>query len=59
MLPELPRGNVRVVLMHPGEYILPDGRKTGRYADKKLRERGVELHAKIEGRRRHVRQKWN
>ena len=33
--------------MHPGEYILPElGEKLGRYADKKLRERGVEIRAK-------------
>ena len=33
-----------LVLVHPGEYILPEiGEKLGRYADKKLRERGVEF----------------
>ena len=34
-----------IVLVHPGEYILPElGDKLGRYADKKLRDRGVEIH---------------
>jgi len=38
---------LRLVLVHPGEFILPElGEKLGRYADKKLRERGVEIHAK-------------
>jgi NADH dehydrogenase len=35
---------LRVVLVHPGDYILPElGEDLGRYADKKLRERGVEI----------------
>jgi NADH:quinone reductase (non-electrogenic) len=35
---------LRVVLVHPGEVILPElGEKLGRYADKKLAERGVEI----------------
>src|SRR6266853_1497928 len=38
---------LRIVLVHPGEFILPElGDKLGRYADRKLRERGVEIHAK-------------
>ena len=36
-----------VVLVHPGEFILPElGGKLGRYADEKVRARGVEIHAK-------------
>jgi NADH dehydrogenase len=38
---------LRIVLVHPGEFILPEiGNKLGGYADKKLRARGVEIHAK-------------
>jgi NADH:ubiquinone reductase (H+-translocating) len=38
---------LRIVLVHPGEFILPElGEKLGRYADTKLRQRGVEIHAK-------------
>jgi NADH dehydrogenase len=38
---------LRVVLVHPGEYILPElGEDLGRYADRKLRERGVEIRCK-------------
>src|SRR5260370_3159048 len=38
---------LRVVLVHPGDYILPElGEELGRYADKKLRERGVEIRSK-------------
>jgi NADH:quinone reductase (non-electrogenic) len=38
---------LRLVLVHPGEFILPElGEKLGRYADKKLRQRGVEIHPK-------------
>ena len=45
--PNLREEMLRVVLVHPGEYILPEiGEKLGRYADKKLRARGVEIHAK-------------
>ena len=45
--PNLKEDMLRVVLVHPGEFILPElGEKLGRYADKKLRERGVEIHAK-------------
>ncbi|HEV3408991.1 MAG TPA: NAD(P)/FAD-dependent oxidoreductase, partial [Chthoniobacterales bacterium] len=43
--PNLRPEMLRVVLVHPGEYILPElGEKLGRYADRKLRERGVEIH---------------
>jgi len=35
---------LRVVLVHPGNVILPElGQKLGRYAEKKLAERGVEI----------------
>jgi len=45
--PNLKEEMLRIVLVHPGEYILPElGEKLGRYADKKLRERGVEIHPK-------------
>jgi NADH dehydrogenase len=38
---------LRVVLVHPGEFILPElGEKLGRYADRKLRKRGVEIRPK-------------
>lgn len=36
---------LRVVLVHPGDVILPElGEKLGRYAQMKLAERGVEIH---------------
>src|SRR5439155_21442667 len=45
--PNLKEEMLRVVLVHPGEFILPElGEKLGRYADKKLRARGVEIHAR-------------
>jgi NADH dehydrogenase len=45
--PNLREEMLRIVLVHPGDYILPEiGEKLGRYADKKLRARGVEIHAK-------------
>jgi NADH dehydrogenase len=45
--PNLKEGMLRIVLVHPGEYILPElGEKLGRYADKKLRARGVEIRPK-------------
>jgi NADH dehydrogenase len=35
---------LRLVLVHPGEFILPElGEKLGRYAQRKLAERGVEI----------------
>lgn len=43
--PNLKPEMLRVVVVHPGDYILPElGEKLGRYADRKLRERGVEIH---------------
>ena len=45
--PNLQESMLRVVLVHPGDYILPElGEKLGRYADKKLRKRGVEIRQK-------------
>src|SRR5438045_7734308 len=42
--PNLREEMLRVVLVHPGEFILPElGGKLGRYADKKVRARGVEI----------------
>src|SRR5215831_5358506 len=44
--PNLKQEMLRLVLVHPGEYILPElGEKLGRYADKKLRDRRVEIHS--------------
>src|SRR5215475_4699076 len=44
--PNLKEDMLRLVLVHPGEYILPElGEKLGRYADKKLCERGVEIRS--------------
>jgi NADH dehydrogenase len=45
--PNLREEMLRVVLVHPGEFILPElGGKLGRYADKKVRARGVEIFSK-------------
>jgi NADH dehydrogenase len=45
--PNLKEEMLRIVLVHPGEYILPElGEKLGRYADRKLRQRDVEIHPK-------------
>jgi NADH dehydrogenase len=45
--PNLKAEMLRVVLVHPGEFILPElGGKLGRYADKKVRARGVEIFSK-------------
>ena len=42
--PQLAPQEVRVVLIHPGEVVLPElGEKLGRYAQQKLAERGVEI----------------
>ena len=42
--PHLRKEMLRVVLVHPGEVILPElGERLGRYAQKKLAERGVEI----------------
>lgn len=45
--PHLKEEMLRVVLVHPGEVILPElGEKLGRYAQQKLAERGVEIRTK-------------
>jgi NADH:ubiquinone reductase (H+-translocating) len=37
---------IRVVLVHPGDFVLPElGEKLGRYTSRKLAERGVQLRA--------------
>jgi len=42
--PQLAPQEVRVVLVHPGEVVLPElGEKLGRYAQQKLVDRGVEV----------------
>lgn len=45
--PHIPKEKVRMVLVHPGEVILPElSEKLGRYAQEKLVGRGVEIRAK-------------
>jgi NADH dehydrogenase len=45
--PHLKQDMLRVVLVHPGEVILPElGESLGRYAQKKLADRGVEIRLK-------------
>src|SRR5215475_742470 len=42
--PQLREELIRVVVVHPGEFILPElGEELGRYAERKLRERKVEV----------------
>ena len=42
--PRLGDEEIRVVVIHPGEYLLPElGEELGRYAERKLRERKVEV----------------
>jgi NADH dehydrogenase len=44
--PNLARRMLRLVLVHPGEFVLPElGPALGRYASERLRRRGVEIHA--------------
>jgi NADH:ubiquinone reductase (H+-translocating) len=44
--PNLKPEMVRVVLVHPGDFVLPElGEQLGRYASRKLAERGVEIFA--------------
>jgi len=44
--PNLTSEMIRVVLVHPGEFVLPElGEELGRYASRKLAERGVEIKA--------------
>ena len=45
--PQLASQEVRVVLVHPGEFVLPElGETLGRYAQQKLVERSVEIRPK-------------
>ena len=42
--PELNEALIRVVLVHPGQWLLPElGEELGRYAERKLCERGVDV----------------
>src|SRR6266480_2477359 len=42
--PRLSDEEIRVVVIHPGEYLLPElGEELGRYAERKMRERKVEV----------------
>src|SRR6516164_6308961 len=44
--PNLKSEMIRVVLVHPGEFVLPElGEELGRYASRKLAERGVEVRS--------------
>ena len=44
--PNLEPEMIRVVLLHPGDFVLPElGESLGRYASRKLAERGVELRS--------------
>jgi NADH dehydrogenase len=44
--PNLKPEMLRLVLVHPGEFVLPElGPELGRYASEQLRRRGVEIHA--------------
>ena len=55
--PRLSQDMVRVVLVHPGEVILPEcGISLGRYAERKLRERQVEikLNCRVTGLSEHM-----
>ena len=46
--PDLSEELVRVVLVHPGQFVLPElGEALGTYAERKLRERGVEVIASV------------
>ena len=42
--PNLSEEEIRVVVIHPGDYLLPElGEELGRYAERKMRERKVEV----------------
>jgi NADH:ubiquinone reductase (H+-translocating) len=46
--PHLDESRLRFVLVHPGPHILPElGEKLGKYAERKLAERGVEIRTGI------------
>jgi NADH dehydrogenase len=50
--PDLSEELVRVVLVHPGQFVLPElGEELGEYTERKLRERGVEVipRVRVEG----------
>ena len=45
--PNLKPSMIRMVLVHPGEHVLPElGPELGAYADRVLSERGIEIHPK-------------
>ena len=45
--PHIPKQKIRMILVHPGEVILPElSEKLGRYAQEKLVGRGVEIRSK-------------
>ncbi len=45
--PHIPKEKIRMILVHPGEVILPElSEKLGRYAQEKLVGRGVEIRSK-------------
>ncbi len=45
--PNLKSSMIRMVLVHPGEHVLPElGPELGAYADRVLSERGIEIHPK-------------
>lgn len=46
--PNLESDMVRIVLIHPGKYLLPElGEKLGRYTQDKLRKRGIEVRTEV------------
>ncbi|HYV18001.1 MAG TPA: NAD(P)/FAD-dependent oxidoreductase [Verrucomicrobiae bacterium] len=46
--PNIGAKNVRFVLVHPGDYILPElGEELGRYAQEKLAARGIEIRGRV------------
>jgi NADH:quinone reductase (non-electrogenic) len=46
--PRARKGGIRMVLVHPGPVILPElGEKLGAYAQRKLGERGIEIHTNV------------
>ena len=48
--PRLSDEEIRVVVIHPGDYLLPElGEELGRYAERKMRERKVEV-SRVRGR---------
>jgi len=46
--PSIKPADIRMVLVHPGEVILPElGEELGRYAQRKLGERGIEIRTRV------------